>query len=246
MAMKFSHAFGAAIAAALSLSAAHASTYKFDFAGHRGTMSKVEVFNDTTTTRTVAATAINTEQDKYSGKARVYQGGLGLGVNRESDCHGWMSPLKCFYSFKEFDDGAYLDSTYADEALIFDLGVEYSLDKIVLRRAKKDNYRIFGTNLDLTGVTTGGLGALTAATVATELAAGVGTTDGAMTVELGGRAFRFLIATAMGGEKWASWNDFTVHQLWVTEMPVPGALPLMATALAGFGAARWRNRRRAV
>ena len=92
----------------------------------------------------------------------------------------------------------------------------------------------------VTAITSGGLSAITS--ISTLLAAAYGDgIEGFKLIDLSGieTAYRYLIATVPGG----SGDGYRVKTVSasVSEVPVPAALPLMASGLFGFG---WAARRR--
>ncbi|MBB5518825.1 hypothetical protein [Amphiplicatus metriothermophilus] len=209
----------AALAAALSaaLMGAPAQAATFTFAGLGGDLGETAVFTDGA--HSVTAIAINTEQPPTPS---LHQGLFGLGVN--------LGLL----------DSNQIDNVGDDEAIVFDFGVIVNFESITLSLASFfDDYRIWGTNDgSVASCTAGGLSCLTS--VSSLIASGAGSgLEGLVTVNLMGNAFRYLIATVPGG----SGDGYKVKSLAVSEVPVPGALVLLLTGLAGLGFAGRRTAR---
>ncbi|GAB4520252.1 MAG: hypothetical protein Kow00133_06630 [Amphiplicatus sp.] len=214
--LRFKHA---ALAAALSvaLMGASAQAATFTFAGFGGNLGQTAVFTDGA--HAVTAIAINTEQPPVPS---LHQGIFGLGVN--------LGHL----------DSNQIDNVGDDEAIVFDFGKIVNFESITLSLSSFwEDYQIWGTNDgSVAACTAGGLGCLTS--VSSLIASGVGSgLEGFVTVSLMGNAFRYLIATVPGG----SGDGYKVKSLTVSEVPVPGALVLLLTGLAGLGFAGRRSAR---
>ena len=65
-------------------------------------------------------------------------------------------------------------------------------------------------------------------------------------VDAAGNPFAFLVGFNDGGSDDADFDDYVVGISEVSAVPVPAALPLLASALGAFGIARRRNKQKAV
>ena len=67
-----------------------------------------------------------------------------------------------------------------------------------------------------------------------------------LTLDSDGNPFAFLIGFNDGGSRDGDYDDYVIGVSSVSAVPVPAALPLMASALGAFGIARRRNKAKAV
>ncbi|MBI1391298.1 MAG: hypothetical protein GC152_01025 [Alphaproteobacteria bacterium] len=199
----------------------------YDFTGAGGNLGKTEIF--TSGMSSITAIAINTEEPPT---AELDQSGLGLGVRLTRNDGGSIIPPV---------GPSELDNVGDDEAIVFDAGMVVSFETLTLKDASFfDDYEIYGTNNSaIASIVSGGLSAITS--ISTLLAAGSGNgIGGTVTINLDPMlaTFRYLVATLPGGNG----DGFRVSALTASEVPLPGALPFMATALFGYAAAARRRR----
>ncbi|MEO0683209.1 MAG: hypothetical protein AAF192_22720 [Pseudomonadota bacterium] len=168
----------------------------------------------------MTATAINTQEPPG---ARLTQGGGGLGVRAD----------------RSLTETNQINNLGDDEAVIFDFGKAVAFDSITLGRLAliPDAWAIYGTDADLTGVTSGGLASLT--TGSTLLSAGASNAH-SETISLSG-TFRYLIATVPAGGSFVAGDGYTVRSLTVSSVPTPLGAGLLLGAFALAGLVR-RNR----
>lgn len=141
--------------------------------------------------------------------------------------------------FNEIDNGDF------QEAIVFDFGVKSTFGGVTLRLAgPNDDYRFFGTNT-LFGSQAG----FDVLAMETLLASGKGVNNGNNTdtgpavdvafAALG--AFRYLVATVPVKDGAA--DSFAVQKITgVSPIPVPAALPLLASAIGALAVLRRRQR----
>lgn len=219
--MRLTKLAGIAGASAAMFSGAHAAT--FFFGGVGGNLGKTETF--TSGSETVTAIAINTEEPNSPS---LDQELLGIGVST-----GLL-------------DTGQLDNIGDDEAIVFDFGAAAQLASITLSHVGLfDEIAIYGSNnAGVTAIMSGGLGALTSISTFLASATGGGL-DGLRTIDLTGiaTAYRFLIATVPGG----SGDGYRVKHLTaeVSDVPIPAALPLLMSGLAGLSFASRRRKQQA-
>lgn len=122
-----------------------------------------------------------------------------------------------------------------DEAIVFDFGkvAEFKSITIAETALLEDRYEIYGANVDLTGVTSGGLGSLTG--IGSVLLASGQTSEDPFVIALTG-AYRYMIATVPGGRG----DGYRVTSISVVAAPI--GLLLIASA---FGLACLVRRRAA-
>ncbi|MEO1014101.1 MAG: hypothetical protein AAFX08_02820 [Pseudomonadota bacterium] len=210
--MKLKSILLAATASVLATTGANAAVATFDLTGDGRNIGPSFTF--VYGSRSLTATAINAEAPPTP---QLHQNSFGLGVNLG------------------VGDANQLDSIDDDEAIVFDAGHIATYSDITLSRASMtDQYLIYGTNdASILSIAAGGLSAITS--ISTLVASGVGV-GGSVTVDLDA-AFRYLIATLPSGSD----SRFRVSSV-STAVPLPGALPFMATALVGAAAARRRKK----
>lgn len=209
------------IAAAGAVLFGQAQAATFYFGGNGGDLGKFETFTDGTDS--VTAIAINTEEPDAPV---LHQNLLGLGVDTG------------------FLDTPQLDNIGDDEAIVFDFGAAAFFDSIYLSVASWfDDIEIYGSNdASVVAITSGGLSSITSVSTLLASASGNGI-EGFVNIDLSGiaSAYRYLIATIPGGSgdgyrvKWISAEI-------VSEVPVPAALPLLLSGLAGLGFAARRRK----
>ncbi|WP_165793562.1 VPLPA-CTERM sorting domain-containing protein [Hyphococcus luteus] len=214
--MKLLKFLSVAAASAAMFGAANAAT--FYLGGGGGDIGKDEVF--TSGPAWLEATAINTEEPVAPV---LHQTALGLGVKTGDH------------------ELAQLDNVGDDEAIALDFGSAAWLDSITLSVAGfYDDIRIYGTNdAAVTAITSGGLSSITS--ISTLLASATGNgIEGFKTIDLSGitEAYRFLVATIPGG----SGDGFRVKYVSAEVVPLPAALPLLLSGLAGLGFASRRRK----
>ncbi|MCK5749697.1 MAG: VPLPA-CTERM sorting domain-containing protein [Oricola sp.] len=213
-----------AAAGAAMMGGANAAT--FYLGGNGGDLGKDQVFTDGSAS--VTAIAINTEEPDAPV---LHQNVFGLGVYSGESDDGILS------------GGNQVDNIGDDEAIVLDFGAAATLESITLSVASSwDDIRIYGSNnAAVAAITSGGLSSITS--ISTLLASTTGTgIEGFKTIDLSGiaTAYRYLIATIPGGSgdgfrvKWVSAS--------VSEVPVPAALPLLLSGLAGLGFASRRKK----
>ena len=214
--MKILQFLTAAAAGAAMIGGAQAATFTFNGLG--GDLGKDETFTDGADF--VTAIAINTEEPEAPV---LHQGLTGLGVTTGAP------------------DSDQLDNVGDDEAIVFDFGAAAFLESITLTLALSfDDIELYGTNDGaVAAITSGGLDAITSISTLLATATGGG---GPVTIDLTGiaTAYRYLIATIPGG----SGDGFRVKSVsaTVSEVPVPAALPLLVSGLAGLGFAMRRKK----
>jgi hypothetical protein len=223
------------MAGALFLSAAGANAAVFDFQGSLlpllGTdLGKSSTFLDTTSTVSVEATAVNTEQPP---EPNLNQNAGGLGVNL-GDCL-----IFCPDNGGSRDVNQ-LDNIGDDEAIVFDFGSSFLFQSLTVSLGLNDAYSIYGSNDgSVENCTSGGLICLTG--VSAVLAQGSFT--GFDTVDLtGSDAYRYLIVTAPGG----SGDGFRIKKLTASPddtpvVPLPATGLLLLAGLGGLGVLRRRK-----
>ncbi|WP_428407473.1 VPLPA-CTERM sorting domain-containing protein [Hyphococcus sp.] len=216
--MKFLNLMGIAAAGAVMLSGAQAAT--FYFGGNGGDLGKSETF--VSGPDSVTAIAVNTEEPEAPS---LHQTILGLGVTTGRG------------------DIDQLDNIGDDEAIVLDFGALAQFDSITLSLAGfYDDIRIYGSNnAAVAAITSGGLSAITSISTLLASASGNGI-EGFATIDLSGiaSAYRYLIATIPGG----SGDGFRVKYVTaeVSDVPVPAALPLLLSGIAGLGFASRRRK----
>ena len=229
--MKIKSFIAAAAAVGFSFSVAEAAV--FSFGGNGGSsLGKTEVFSADGGPETVVVTAINTEQSNRFERPRLHQTSSGLGVSLLFNDGGSLFPPV---------PSTELDNVGDDEAIVFDFGEIVTMDSVTIAAADlTDTVRFYGTNdPTVTSISSGGLSALTS--ISTFITGGNGNFFAVPeAVDLLGATFRYLIATVPAG----SGDGYRVLSATVSEVPLPGALPFMLTALAGYGA--MRRKRQAV
>lgn len=213
--------FGLAAAASVMFGGAQAATFYFGGAG--GDLGKSETFFSGPDS--VTAIAINTEEPEAPV---LDQNIFGLGVSTGRG------------------DSSQLDNVGDDEAIVFDFGAIAQFDSITLSLAGfYDDIRIYGSNnAAVAAITSGGLTAITSISTLLASASGSGI-EGFATIDLSGiaSAYRYLIATIPGG----SGDGFRVKYISaeISDVPVPAALPLLLSGLAGLGFASRRRKQQA-
>lgn len=213
-----------AAAGAAMMGGADAAT--FYLGGNGGDLGKDQIF--TGGSATVTAIAINTEEPDAPV---LHQNIFGLGVYSGESDDGI------------FSGGNQIDNVGDDEAVVFDFGAAALLESITLSLAGGyDDIVLYGSNnAAVTAITSGGLSAISSLSTLLTTASGNGL-EGFATIDLTGiaTAYRYLIATIPGG----SGDGFRVKYVsaTVSEVPVPAALPLLLSGLAGLGFASRRKK----
>ncbi len=223
--MKILKFLSVAAAGAAMFGAANAAT--FYLGGSSANLGKSAVF--TSGSESLTATAINTQEPDAPVLKRSI---LGLGVDSGESDDGFLS------------GGDQIDNIGDDEALVLDFGGAATFDSIRLSLAGGyDDIEIYGSNdAAVTAITSGGLSSIT--TISTLLATANGSgLEGFKDIDLSAitQAYRFLIATIPGG----SGDGFLVKYVTaeVSEVPLPAALPLLLSGVAGLGFASRRRRK---
>lgn len=214
--MKLLRLLTAAAAAAAMIGGAQAAT--FTFAGIGGDLGKDQTF--TSGSASVTAIAINTEEPEAPV---LHQNIFGLGVTTGAP------------------DSNQVDNVGDDEAIVFDFGAAAFLESITLSLSGfYDDIRIYGSNdAAVAAITSGGLSSITS--ISTLLAAVSGNgIEAVRFIDLTGiaTAYRYLIATIPGG----SGDGFRVKSVSASVVPVPAALPLLLSGLAGLAFASRRKK----
>lgn len=222
MHMKLLKLLTAAAASAAMFGGANAAT--FYLGGSNANLGKDEVF--TSGPASLTATAINTQEPEAPVLKRSL---LGLGVYSGDDDDGL------------FSGGDQIDNIGDDEALVLDFGIQTQFESMRLSLAGGyDDIEIYGSNnAAITAITSGGLSAITS--ISTLLVATNGNgLEGFKDIDLSGiaNAYRYLIATIPGG----SGDGFLVKYVSATPVPIPAALPLLLSGLAGLGFASRRRK----
>jgi hypothetical protein len=234
--MRVSFGLLAAACVCLAAPAASAAVYTFDFTGSGGNLGKTAAFADTTNSKSLTAHAINTEMSSFPFNPTLNQTGDGIGVQ-----------LLSTLDIGEIDNGG------ADEGIVFDLGglgvaqsaglnnlgIAFSIFGHTV--SATEGYEIYGSNdASILGCGTTGRACLTS--LATILASGSDVFD--ITVNFSDPAlYRYIIATIPGGAGIIgdlgadSYRvaGLTVDLAEVAAVPLPPALPLLISALAGTG-----------
>jgi hypothetical protein len=209
---------------------ASALTGDFDFTSG-GTLSGATGSFVGTNGQTVTVTAIVTDTTTPTLELDRTSDGLGVNANR---------PTFLGQSF----DNRQIDNDGPDEAIVFDFGVASSFAGSTLRLAGiADQFLLFATNTDFTG------GVLFGLLDDEELLANgngcLGGNAGGCTVSVSFTStsfFRYLVATVpVSGGLESSYRVETITG--VSPVPGPAALPLLASAMAGFAVLRRRQTR---
>jgi hypothetical protein len=225
-------ALGALLVSVMVTGDAKALLYEWNLGGTGGNLSTVATFLDTTSTATLTATAINTQQPP--GNPQVYQSAGGLGVNCGvgSGCGAGIR--------------GEIDNIGDDEGMVFDIGQPFKPQsttvgqlgfKLFFIFPVAEDYEIWATNdSSVLGCTTGGLACLK--NPSTLLASGSSASQASVNIDLSGSGYyRYLIATTPPGNG----DSFKVSKI-VAAIPEPATIGVLGLGLIALGFATRRRR----